>query len=149
MYQDVIVSPSRRPARATQSNGVGPASADIDLRLDWIGTLGQKSCPLEAVWRDPSLTQGIAGVYLIWSNAGGHPTILYVGNSRDIGVLLQAQHDDARISAHAWSGDLTVSWAAVASVYRPGVTQYLMTVLSPQIVETVPVAREVSVNLPI
>ncbi len=149
MHQDVVISQPRRPVRATQANGVGPASTELDLRLDWIGTLGHSSCPLEAVWRDPSLTQGIAGVYLIWSNTGGRPAILYVGNGRDIGAMLQAQHDDPRIATHAWSGDLTVSWAAVASVHRPGVTQYLMTALSPMIAETAPVAREVSVNLPI
>ena len=149
MYQHVAVSPPRRPARAAHGNSAGQASTDIDLRLDWIGTLGRTCCPLEAVWRDPSLTQGIAGVYLIWSNTAGRPTILYVGNGRDIGVMLQAQHDDPRIATHAWSGDLFVSWAAVASVHRPGVAQYLMTALSPQIVETAPVAREVSVNLPI
>ena len=149
MYQDVAVSEPRRPARNAQANIAGRAANDIDLRLDWIGSLGRTSCPLDTVWRDPSLTQGIAGVYLIWSNTGGRPTILYVGNGRDIGVMLQAQHDDPRIAAHAWSGDLFVSWAAVASVYRPGVAQYLMTALSPQIVETAPVAREVSVNLPL
>ena len=149
MYHDVIVSPPSRRTRTAQANAGAPASVEADLRLDWIGTLGQSSCPLEAVWRDPSLTQGIAGVYLIWSNTGGHPTILYVGNGRDIGVMLQAQHDDPRIAAHAWSGDLTVSWAAVASVYRPGVTQYLTAALSPLIAETALVAREVSVNLPI
>ncbi len=146
MHHDVVLS---QPRRAAQPSTGAPASAGVDLHLDWIGTLGHTSCPLETVWRDSSLTQGIAGVYLIWSNTGGRPTILYVGNGRDIGAMLQAHHDDARIAAHAWSGDLHVSWAAVASVYRPGVTQYLMAALSPQIFETVPVAREVSVNLPL
>jgi hypothetical protein len=146
MHQDVVLSQPRRPA---EPGGGTPAPANVDLRLDWIGTLGHTSCPLETVWRDPSLTQGIAGVYLIWSNTGGQATMLYVGNGRDIGVMLQAQHDDPRIASHAWSGDLYVSWAAVASIYRPGVTQYLMAALAPQIIETVPVAREVSVNLPI
>lgn len=141
MLQDAVVSPPR--------TAVQPSPTGVDLQLDWIGTLGHTSCPLETVWRDPSLTQGIAGVYLIWSTRGGRPSILYVGNGRDIGVMLQAQHDDPRIATHAWSGDLHVSWAAVASIYRPGVTQYLTAALSPQIIETAPAAREVSVNLPI
>ena len=149
MYQDVAVSEPRRPARNAQANIAGRAANDIDLRLDWIGSLGRPSWPLDTVWRDRSLTQGIAGVYLIWSTKGGQPKILYVGNGRDIGVMLQAQHDDPRIAAHAWSDDLHVSWAAVASIHRPGVAQYLMAALSPQIAETMPVAREVSVNLPI
>ncbi len=149
MHQDVVLSQPRHPARTGNGSASTPAAASIDLHLDWIGTLGHTSCPLETVWRDPSLTQGIAGVYLIWSTKGGQPKILYVGNGRDIGVMLQAQHDDHRIAAHAWSGDLHVSWAAVASIHRPGVAQYLMAALSPQIAETMPVAREVSVNLPI
>ena len=147
MHQ-TAVSPQPRRA-AGQPDAVAATSAALDLRLDWIGTLGKSSCPLETVWRDPLLTLGIAGVYLIWSDKGGHATMLYVGNGRDIGALLQTQHNDPRIAAHACSGDLYISWAAVASIHRPGVTQYLMSTLSPLIVETVPVARTVSVNLPI
>ncbi len=147
MHQNVVNQQPRQFADSGQT-GTG-TSAGVDLQLDWIGTLGNSCCPLETVWRDLSLTQGIAGVYMIWSDRGGRPTVLYVGNGRDIGAMLQAHHDDPRISAHTWSGDLCVSWAAVASIYRPGVAQYLMSTLSPQIVEAVPAARAVSVNLPI
>lgn len=149
MQQEVFLSQPRQSAQTDTTRANTPESAGIDLHLDWIGTSGRTSCPLETVWRDPSLTQGIAGVYLIWSSKSGQPTILYVGNGRDIGGMLQAQHDDPRIAAHAWSGDLYVSWAAVASVHRPGVAQFLVAALSPQIVEAMPVAREVAVNLPI
>ena len=147
MQQNAAHAPS--PASDDGADHNLDSSANVDLQLDWIGTLGNKSCPLDAVWRDPTLTQGIAGVYLIWSTKGGVPTILYVGNGRDIGAMLRAQYDDPRIAAHAWSGDLFISWAAVASVYRPGVAQYLMSTLSPAITEFVPAARSVSVNLPI
>jgi len=149
MHQNAVIPQPRRRAPTEQPGAVAATSAAVDLRLDWIGTLGKSSCPLETVWRDPLLTLGIAGVYLIWSNKGGHATMLYVGNGRDIGALLQAQHNDPRIAALAGSDDLSVSWAAVASIHRPGVAQYLMSTLSPQIVETVPVARAVSVNVPI
>ena len=57
-------------------NGAVSDAHAIDLRLDWIGAPGRSSCTLETVWRDPSLTRGIAGVYLIWSNLGGTPVIL-------------------------------------------------------------------------
>lgn len=149
MHQNVVIPKPRHAAPAGQPSTGASASASLDLHLDWIGVLGNKSCPLETVWRDPSLTHGIAGVYLIWSSKGGHPTVLYVGNGRDIGAMLRTQHDDPRIAAHAWSDELNISWAAVASVYRPGVTQYLVSTLSPMIAETAPVARAVSVNLPI
>lgn len=142
MHQSAVISPPPRQALAA-------ASAGVDLHLDWIGTLGKSSCPLETAWRDPFLTRGIAGVYLIWSIKDGQSTVFYVGNGRDIGVMLQAQIDDPRIAAPASSSDLEVSWAAVASIYRPGVTQYLMSTLSPLITEMVPAARALSVNLPI
>lgn len=149
MHQNAV-TPLHRPSHSGGSAGAVTATpASTELRLDWIGTLGNSSCPLETAWRDHSLTQGIAGVYLIWSNKGGSPTILYVGNGRDIGAMLQAQHNDPRIAAHACADDLNISWAAVASVYRPGVTQYLMSTLSPLVAETAPVARAVPVNLPI
>ncbi len=126
-----------------------PHSASIDLRLDWIGAPGQTSCPLETVWRDRSLTQGIAGVYVIWSRRGGNPVIHYLGNGSDIGAMLATHHDDARIAALTFAGDLVVSWAAVASIYRPGVVRYLAAALAPRIAEAVPAARAVSVNLPV
>ena len=139
--------PTTNAIAAQSSDAVVPAS--IDLHLDWIGALGRTSCPLETVWRDPSLTRGIAGVYLIWSTGGMAPAIVYVGSGRDIGALLQAQHDDPRITGHACSGELHVSWAAVASLYRAGVAQYLKAALSPLIAEAIPAARPVSVNLPV
>ena len=149
MHQNAVIPQPPRPAPARQSAALAVAPAGVDLRLDWIGALGKNSAPIETVWRDPLLTLGIAGVYLIWSRQENQPTVYYVGSGRDIGVMLRAQHDDPRIAAPASSGDLDVSWAAVASVYRPGVTQYLMSTLTPVIVETAPVARAVSVNLPI
>ena len=149
MHRNAVNPTQHSAGHAVRSSAVASATSGVDLHLDWIGVLGGTSCPLETAWRDPSLTQGIAGVYLIWSSRGGQSTILYVGSGRDIGAMLQAQHHDPRIAAQAWSGDLNISWAAVASVYRPGVTQYLVSTLSPQIAEAIPVARAVSVNLPI
>lgn len=148
MHYNAALAP-RRPIAPPVQPDAAVSPENIELRLDWIGTLGNRSCPLETVWRDPSLTRGIAGVYLIWSNRGGLPTYLYVGNSRDIGETLRAQHADPRIAANAWAGDLQVSWAAVASIYRPGVTQFLLATLSPAIIEAAPAARAISVNLPI
>jgi hypothetical protein len=149
MHHNAALAPAHPSAPPpSQPEAVSP-QANVELQLDWIGTLGNRSCPLDTVWRDPSLTRGIAGVYLIWAVRGGVPTVLYVGNSRDIGETLRAQHDDPRISANAWAGDLQVSWAAVASIYRPGVTQFLLASLSPAVVEAAPVARAISVNLPL
>lgn len=148
MHQTVVTPSRRLPARSPAV--VAPSvPTQVDLRLDWIGTYGKSACPLDVVWRDRSLTQGIAGVYVIWSSKGSVPVIYYVGDGRDIGAKLQDQANDPRIATLAWSGDLMVSWAAVASVYRPGVTQYLLSVLSPLIVETIPAARPISVNLPL
>ena len=93
MHQNAVIPQPRRAAPAGHSGTVAATSAALDLRLDWIGTLGKSSCPLETVWRDPLLTLGIAGVYLIWSNKGDHASMLYVGNGRDIGALLQLSRD--------------------------------------------------------
>lgn len=148
MHQTAVATLPRHSAAHSPAT-VAPAIAQADLHLDWIGDYGQTTCSLDLVWRDPSLTQGIAGVYVIWSNKGSVPVIYYVGDGRDIGALLQEHANDPRIATLAWSGDLTVSWAAVASIYRPGVMQYLLAALAPLIVETIPAARPISVNLPL
>lgn len=127
------------PAPATTATAA--VAPPPDVHLDWAGRQ-------DALWRDPAPLRGVAGVFVIWAEDLRGRQCLYIGAGRDIGTQLAARRNDPRIAWRAQSGRLTVQWAAVASLHRPGVAAGLTAALAPLFPEPAIAARALTANLP-
>lgn len=128
----------------------GPGTSAPELRLSWARATDGRPNRLCDVLSDPTPVRGLNGVYVIWDPVGGGeaPRWIYVGDGADVGARLECHRCDPRILVHDTGAKLGVSWAAVASMYLPGVLCYLSQRLSPLVSNPLPVARLVPVNLP-
>ncbi len=126
------------------------SSATQELQLSW--SRGPSGTPpsLTEVVRNTTPARGVSGVYIFWmaDRSGAGPTWIYVGEARDLGTRIVSHASDPRVQAYR-PDDIRVSWAPVASMYRPGVFFYLSQALGPMVAEPLPAARAISVNLPL
>ena len=97
---------------------------------------------------DPVPGNGAAGVYVVWRTGPAGRECLVVGENRDITSDLACALRESHISRYAATGAVEVSWAAAASMHRPGIASYLATVLSPIFASRTGAARQIGVNLP-
>lgn len=127
-----------------------PGTSAPELHLSWARANDGRPNRLCDVLCDPTPARGLNGVYVIWDPVNGHdgPLWIYVGDGMDVGAQLECHRCDPRILVYDGGAKLGVSWAAVASIYLPGVLCYLSQRLSPLVSEPLPVARLVPVNLP-
>ena len=125
------------PPQVRAANGAANAGSLQALTLCWMrGT------------HDPVPGRGVAGVYVIWRTDRFGRECLVVGEARDIATDLARTFRESHIAGYAATGALEVSWAAVASIHRPGIAGFLATALAPVLVGSAGVARHVAVNLP-
>ncbi len=139
------------PMNAQQSlSDVSAPPADKVLQLSWSRGNDGAPCRLTELLSNGSTPQGVSGVYLLWTadHCGSGPNWIYVGEGRDIADRLERHSTDPRVQAHACR-EIRVAWAAVPSMYRPGVLCYLAQSLLPMVAEPIPAARAIPVNLPL
>lgn len=108
---------------------------------------------LDLGWRtgtpEPVPGQGVAGVYVVWRLGRSGPECLVVGEARDIAADLGRTLRECHIAAYAAIGVVEISWAAVASLHRPGIAGWLSAALSPLLAGVTGSARPIEVNLPV
>jgi hypothetical protein len=97
---------------------------------------------------EPVPGRGVAGVYVVWRTGSRSRNCLAVGEARDIAADLARTFRESHIAAYAASGALEISWAAAASMHRPGIACYLAAMLTPSITAYAGAARQIPVNLP-
>ena len=68
--------------------------------------------------------------------------------NRDIAVDLSRRFRESHIAGYAASGEIEISWAAVASIHRSGIAGYLGASLAPVLAGPAGTARQIPVNLP-
>lgn len=125
------------PTRALAAVDAAPAASHSTLTLCW-----QRSS------HEPVPGNGVAGVYVIWRTGPAGRVCLVVGENRDIASDLACTLRESHIARYAATGAIEVSWAAAASMHRPGIASYLTTVLSPALAGRTGTARQIGVNLP-
>lgn len=99
--------------------------------------------------RDPVPGTGVAGVYILWRTGRSPRECLVVGETRDIASDLARSFRESHIADYAATGALEVSWAAVASMHRPGIASFLTGALAPRLSGPSGAARQIAVNLPV
>lgn len=102
-------------------------------------------CSLENL--DLDSIGNVAGVYIIW-HEGNPGRVVRVGQGSPIKDRLEAHRNDAEILAYSSRGKLRVTWAAVSSVQRDGVENYLAATWTPQVGEKFPDVWPIAVNSP-
>lgn len=113
------------------------------LQIEWIKCgSGKNWCPFETVDLDGVTTKG---VYVIW-HQGNPARTVYVGQG-DVKARLCQHRNDARITKHANSGTLRVTWASVPAAQRDGVERYLADYYNPLVGDAHPAALPIQVNL--
>ena len=113
------------------------------MNISWVKCRGDNWCPFETV--DLS---GVSakGVYMIWH--GGNPgRVVRVGQG-DIADRITKHRSDRKITQHAKSGKLYVTWAAVSVQSRDGVERYLADKWNPLVGDAYPDAHPIAVNSP-
>ena len=98
---------------------------------------------------DPVPGTGVAGVYILWRTGAFPRECLVVGETRDIASDLARSFANSHIAGYAATGALEVSWAAVASMHRPGIASFLVGALAPRLSGPSGAARQIAINLPV
>jgi hypothetical protein len=106
----------------------------------------QHWCDLFLVDLPAARFRGVKGVYLIW-HEGSSPQVLCVRYG-DLRACIDADRKDPRILAYTDQGPLYVTWAIVESAYLKGVTQYLIELTRPLMVDEVLNGEPIEVHPP-
>lgn len=133
---------------ARTADTAGETARRAALHLDWSSLSLNFANGADALMRGISRIRGVSGVYLIWTSNPSGPVCLLAGGARDIGERIARHAADPRVTRHAWSGEMRVDWAAVASMHRSGALNYIGDALAPVHRDSAPATRAVPVNLP-
>ena len=110
-------------------------------QLNWIKCAGGNWCSFREVDLGNGHFDGLEGVYIIWQSDG---PVVRVGQ----GVIrdrISVHREDPAITNY---GNLSVTWAKVASQDRDGIERYLAETLSPEVGSAFPQTQPMAVNLP-
>lgn len=119
----------------------------IDMQLTWLKCSGDRWCLLNQLNLNEDYFELMAGVYVIWRQAGPTRKVLRVGQG----------YFRRRLHQHRWEQDIMslasnkvyVTWAALDSAHRDGAERFLLDVLQPEVAPDMePLAEPLRISLP-